>query len=190
MTQKETTSDNTEETPIDTPSTESEQQMKNEMEDCLSKIRELEDQLAQSRDQAIRAVAEAENTRNRTSKELEESRKYAVSGIVRDLVPVLENLYRSTEHLSDEDLQNDSINKVFVGITLIQDEFINILGKYGATRITPQIGDKFDHNYHQALSRVKDETKPENSIVMVIQSGYALHGRLIKPAMVVVSSKD
>lgn len=161
-----------------------------ELAQCFSKIRELEAQVEQKKEEALRALAEAENVRARTSRELEESRKYAVSTLTKDVINVVENLYRTTGHITEAQLKDAVVSQIFEGIKLIQDEFAKVLDKYGVKRIDPKIGDRFDHNYHQAISKVKNDAHPENTVINVIQAGYTLHDRLIKAAMVVVSSKD
>lgn len=155
----------------------------------VSQIQELEEQIKQLQDQLLRSMAETENVRTRYSKELEESRKYAISAFAKDLTSVLENLYRSTDFLTEDHLQNEEISKIYSGIKMTQDEFIKILEHQGVKRIAPKAGEKFDHNYHQAISTVQQPGVEENSIVTVIQSGYTLNGRLIKPAMVIVSAE-
>lgn len=159
-----------------------------EIVEYLNKMTELEAAVVQAKEQSLRYMAEADNTRKRAEKEVEEARKFALSSFIKELIDVVENLYRSTEHITEEQKQNEAINKVFTGIVMTQDEFMKVLGKYGVVRILPSVGDKFDYNFHQTISQLKDDNYPPNTIINIIQAGYTLHGRLIRPAMVVVSS--
>lgn len=159
-----------------------------EVVEYINKMSELEAAATQAKEQSLRYMAEAENTRKRAEKEIEEARKFALSSFIKELIDVVENLYRSTEYITDEQKKDETINKISAGIVMTQDAFMKILNKHGVVRILPSIGDKFDYNYHQTISQLKDDKYPPNSIINVIQAGYTLHGRLIRPAMVVVSS--
>lgn len=160
----------------------------NALEEYNAKISELEEQVTQVQEQILRTLAESENIKRRTAKEVEDAKKFAVSNIAKDLINVVENLYRSTEHVTEESLKNEEVKKIYDGIKITQNEFISILGKYGVERILPNPGDPFDHNHHQAISTLKDDIHPQNTVINVIQAGYILKDRLIRPAMIVVSS--
>ena len=152
------------------------------------KIVDLENKGKELQENALRAMAEVENVKKRTDKEIKEIKKYALSGFVESLVPVVENLYRSTEHISDDQRKNDAVSKVVEGIEMTQGDFMKILEKQGVKRIMPQSGDVFDHNFHQAISTISDKSAKSNSINKVIQAGYMINDRLIRPALVVVNN--
>jgi molecular chaperone GrpE len=159
-----------------------------ELEKLKGEVKKSQDEAKDLKDQCLRLLAENENIRRRSEREVSESRKFAVTSIVKDLVNVAESLYRSTEHISQEDKKNDKVNKIVEGIELTRNELVAILTRNNVKRVEPQIGDVFDHNLHQALSQVQDKNHPKNSIIQVIQAGYLIEGRLIKPALVVVSA--
>jgi len=164
-------------------------------EDFDAKIKELEMKIEQSKEDAkkfedsfLRAVAESENVKKRTEKDIESAHKYAVSGFAKDLIDVLENLYRSTEHVSEEQKSDKIVSQVLEGVELTRNEFIRVFKKYGLERISPNVGEKFDHNYHQAITQQKSDQYESNSILQVTQAGYVLNDRLIRPALVIVSN--
>ena len=151
-------------------------------------LKRLQEEVANLKDQYLRAYAETENLRKRSDRELHEVRKFSISGVVKDLVNVIESLYRSTEHINEEDQKNEKIKKIVEGIELIRKELMSVLSKNNVKRIEPKPGDIFDHNFHQALSHSPDNNYPKNAIVKVIQAGYLIENRLITPALVLVSA--
>jgi len=160
-----------------------------------AKIKELEERIEQSKEEArkfedsfLRAVAESENVKKRTEKDVESAHKYAVSSFAKDLIDVLENLHRSTEHVTEEQKSDKVVSQILEGIELTRNEFIRVFKKYGLERISPKVGEKFDHNYHQAISQQKSDQYDPSSILTVTQAGYVLNDRLIRPALVVVSN--
>jgi len=164
-------------------------------DDLHAKIKELEDRMEESRNEAkkfedslMRAVADSENIKKRSERDVESAHKYAVSGFAKDLIEVLENLYRSTDHVTKEQKEDKAIAQVLQGVELTRDEFIKVFKKYGIERIAPQEGDKFDHNYHQAISQQHVDKYQPNLILQVTQAGYMIQDRLIRPALVVVSN--
>jgi molecular chaperone GrpE len=153
-----------------------------------AQLQKAQDEVVKTQDQTLRALAEAENLKRRYEKELQDTRKYAVSSLVKELINVAEVLYQSTEQITDEQKQAPAVLKIIEGIELTRKELMNVLLKHGVRRIAPACGDTFDHNYHQAISQIPDASYPKNTIIKVIQAGYALEDRLIKPALVIVSS--
>jgi len=148
----------------------------------------LKKEIQDLKDQCLRAYAETENIRKRSDREIQEARKYSISGVVEDLVNVVESLYRSTEHIDAEDKKNEKIKKIAEGIELTRKELMGVLIKHHVKRIEPKLGDVFDHNFHEALSQAPDAKHPKNAIINVIQAGYMIEDRLIKPALVIISS--
>ncbi len=130
--------------------------------------------------------ADLENTRKRQKEELEKTAKYAISKISEDLIPVMDAFYLAAKNTNEEKLANDSDYKVFVdGTNIIFNEFKKVFERYNIVRIDP-LGEQFDHNLHQAISQAESEEE-EGKIIAVVQAGYILNGRLIKPALVIVS---
>lgn len=151
-------------------------------------IEKLEKENKSLKENSLRAMADVENIKKRTEKEISDTRKYTLSKFIENLVPIIENLYRSTEHITDEQKKDEVVVKIVEGIEMTQNDFIQLLEKQGVKRIMPNSGDDFDHNYHQAISTVSHEGAKSNSINNVIQAGYSINDRLIRPALVVVNS--
>lgn len=155
--------------------------------DNAQKITELESLIEEMRDQTTRALAESENIRKRAEREAAEARKYAVTNMTKDFIDVLENLYRATEHTDANDSSETHIKSILDGLELTKDSFIKVLNKYGVTRVCPEIGDKFDHNLHQAISQQESNECKSGHIMQIVQAGYLIGDRLIRPAMVIVA---
>lgn len=151
-----------------------------------SRYTELEAEIARLKDQVLRAMAEAENTRRRAQREIEDNNKYAISNFARDLLPFADNLRRALDQLTPELRAEEKFNQFVTGIELIEREFLQTLDRAHIKRVDP-LGQPFDHNLHQAVAQVEAADKPSGTVVQVLQSGYTLHGRLLRPAMVVVA---
>jgi molecular chaperone GrpE len=154
-----------------------------------NKIQELEAEIAKLRDQWIRAAAETDNVRKRAQREVEESSKYAVTNFARDMIDVLENLRRASESIPAGVRQtNDVLRTLGEGVDLTLQELLGIFQKYGIMRIDP-LNQKFDHNHHQAVVQVENNDVPPGTVVQVVQAGYIIQDRLLRPAMVAVSKQ-
>jgi molecular chaperone GrpE len=155
--------------------------------DPNARIAELEAEVARLKDQALRALADQENTRRRAQREIEENSKYAVSNFARDILPVGDNLRRALDTIPAEVKASDSaLAKFAEGVELTERELLNVLDRYGIQRIDP-VGQPFDHNLHQAVMQVDDANQPPGTVVQVFQTGYTIQGRLLRPAMVTVA---
>lgn len=153
-------------------------------------IAQLKEQLADMREKWMRAVAEAENTRKRAQKDKEETSRYAISGFARDMAAVLENLIRASSNIPESARQENELLKTLgEGVDLTRNELLNIFEKYGIKRIHP-LGEKFDHNFHQAMVQVENNEVEPGTVVEVVQAGYSLQDRLLMPAMVAVSKRS
>ena len=151
------------------------------------RLAELEAEVARLKDQALRAMAEAENTRRRTQREIEDNNKYAVANLARDMLPLADNLRRALDTLSAEErAASEKLEKFAQGIELVEREFLATLERQQVKRVDP-LGQPFDHNLHQAVMQVEAADKAAGTVVQVLQPGYTIHGRLLRPAMVVVS---
>jgi molecular chaperone GrpE len=152
-----------------------------------AEIEELKSEVATLKDQLMRGMADMENLRKRSQKEVGDASKYAITNFARDLLEVLDNLYRAKENVPDEEVENNEILKTLCeGVTLTKTELIKTFEKYGIKRITP-LGEKFDHNFHQAVVQIEDANAEPGDIVQVIQAGYVMQDRLLRPAMVGVA---
>jgi molecular chaperone GrpE len=152
------------------------------------RVAELEAQVVQLKDQALRALAEAENTRRRAQREMEDNSKYAVSNFARDMLPVADNLRRALDAIPAEARAADAALAQFAtGVELTERDFLSTLERYQIKRVDP-LGQPFDHNLHQAVMQVDSPGKPAGVVVQVLQPGYTIHGRLLRAAMVAVST--
>lgn len=141
------------------------------------------------KDRLLRAVAETENVRRRAEREKEETAKFAISNFARDLLPVADNLGRTLDNIPEQ-LREDETMKAFLeGVELTGRELVKAFEKHGITHIHPE-GEKFDHNVHQAMFEVEDNEKPHGTVTQVVQSGYLIENRLLRPAMVGVSKSS
>jgi molecular chaperone GrpE len=173
--------------PGDTPPEAAAQPEQAQAPDLNARIAELEAEIARLKDQALRALAEQENTRRRAQRDIEENSKFAVSNFARDMLPVGDNLRRALDTISaDARAADPALAKFAEGVELTERELLNILERYGIKRIDP-VGQPFDHNLHQAVMQVDSATQASGTVVQVFQPGYTIHGRLLRPAMVTVA---
>ena len=145
-------------------------------------------ELAAMKDQALRALAEAENTRRRAEREVQDMSKYAVTNFARDLVSVIENLGRAVESIPAElKASQPAVANLALGVEMTMSELLKTFEKHGIKRIDP-LGQKFDHNFHQAVAQIDAPDADAGTVVQVLQAGYVIHDRLLRPAMVGVAS--
>lgn len=153
------------------------------------KIAALEAELSATKDKMLRAVADAENTKRRALREGEDSRKFAVSGFAKDLLPVADNLKRALEAVPGELKSNEHIVSLLEGIAATERELIRTFEKNGLEKHEP-IDQKFDPNFHEVMFETPMPDKPAGTIIQVMETGYTLNGRLIRPARVGVVKDD
>ena len=139
------------------------------------------------KDQLLRALAETENMRRRSEREAETARKYGHTQFARDLVGAIDNLARALASApEDKSSLDESVQSLLTGIELSWTEIQSAIEKHGVRQINP-LGEKFDYNFHQAMFEVPTNDQPPGMVLEVVQHGYALHDRLLRPAMVGVS---
>jgi molecular chaperone GrpE len=140
------------------------------------------------RDRLLRSLAEMENLRKRTDREVAESRLYSVSSFARDVLVAADNMRRALDAVAPELRSGAEAGvKAFIeGVELTERELVKALEKNGVRQFTPQ-GEKFDPNLHQAMFEVPDATVPAGSVVQVMQPGYMIGERVLRPALVGVS---
>ncbi|MCX2983282.1 nucleotide exchange factor GrpE [Halieaceae bacterium IMCC14734] len=143
----------------------------------------LQDELEAARDAALRSQAEAQNARRRSEQDVEKARKYALERFVGELLPVVDNLERALESSADA---SDEVKAVVDGVELTRKSLMDVLGKFNVESVDP-VGEPFDPQVHQAMSMIESPDAEPNSVLHVMQKGYTLNGRLIRPAMVMVS---
>ena len=143
---------------------------------------------ADYKDRLLRTLAEMENLRRRTEREVADTRQYAVANFARDLLAVADNMQRALDTLSaDFRDQADPVVKSHIeGVELTERELMKVMEKHGIKRFDPQ-GQKFDPNLHQAMFEVPDPSVPSGTVVQVMQPGYMIAERMLRPALVGVS---
>ena len=153
-----------------------------------AEVAALRAEVAALKDQALRYAAEAENTKRRAERESNDARAYAIQKFARDLLGVADNLARALAH-EPADGGDPAIKNFVLGVELTEKELMGAFERNGLKRIHPARGDKFDPHQHQAMAEVPGTDVPGGGVVEVMQAGYELLGRLIRPAMVVVAAK-
>lgn len=148
-------------------------------------ITQLQDDVTAARDAALRAQADAQNVKRRAEQDVEKARKFALERFSGDLLPVVDNLERALESAAGDE---EIIKPIAEGVELTLKSLQDVLGKNKIEVVDPQ-GEPFDPNLHQAMSMVENNEVEPNSVIAVMQKGYTLNGRLIRPAMVMVSKK-
>lgn len=152
-------------------------------EDLVARITELEEQLAAAQDQALRAVADAQNARRRSEQEVAKAHKFALERFANDLLAVVDSLERGLELSSDED---PAIKPMRDGMELTLKLFSDTLARHQVVAVDPH-GEPFNPELHQAMSMEERDNVEPNTVIKVFQKGYTLNERLLRPAMVVVS---
>jgi molecular chaperone GrpE len=148
----------------------------------------LEREHTETKDRLLRALAEMENLRKRTEREVADSRLYSVTSFARDLLVVADNMRRALDTVTPElrESAESSVKSLIEGVELTERELLKALEKNGVRQFTP-LGEKFDPNVHQAMFEIPDATVPAGSVVQVVQPGYMLGDRVLRPALVGVS---
>ena len=143
---------------------------------------------AEFKDKLLRTLAEMENLRKRTEREIAEARVYGVTGFARDVLAVADNMHRALATIDDElHAQSDPKLKAMIeGVELTERELMKVLEKHGVKKFSPE-GEKFDPNVHQAMYEVPTSDLPPGHVAQVIQAGYMLGDRVLRPALVGVS---
>ncbi len=153
-------------------------------------ITALESDVANLKDQLLRALAETENTRRRAAREHQDIIRYGVTNLVRDILAVADNLQRALDSVpADARTDNETVASLATGVELTGKEFLSALERHGVEKVEP-LGEQFDHNKHQAMFEVEDTGQPAGTIVELLQPGYMLYDRLLRPAMVGVAKGD
>lgn len=152
-------------------------------------IKQIQAELDQAKDQLMRALAEAENTRKRAARDREEASKYAISGFARDLLDVADNLRRAIDAVPDDAKSDVRIRNLVEGIEATERELLKSFEKNGIERLEP-LGQPFNPNFHEVMFEVPGSGKPAGIIVQVVETGYTLHDRLLRPARVGVAKDE
>jgi molecular chaperone GrpE len=148
----------------------------------------LDRELADTKDRLLRTLAEMENLRKRTEREVADARAYGITTFARDIANVADNMHRAMQALDDElrAKADEGMKALLDGVELTERELMNVLEKHGVKRIDP-LGQKFDPNRHQAMYEVDDPSVPAGTVAQVVQSGYLIGERVLRPALVAVA---
>jgi molecular chaperone GrpE len=143
---------------------------------------------AELKDKLLRTLAEMENLRRRTEREVSDARLYGIASFARDILGIADNMHRALDAAGQELRGNTdpSVKTLLEGLELNDRELLKVLEKNGVKRFDPQ-GQKFDPNLHQAMYEVPDASVPAGSVVQVIQPGYMIGERMLRPALVAVA---
>jgi molecular chaperone GrpE len=145
-------------------------------------------EIAQLKEQVLRYAAEAENVRRRTEKEANDARAYAIQKFARDLLGVADNLARAMQH-APRDSDDPLVKNLAIGLEMTEKELLAAFERNGLKRVDPPRGAKFDPHQHQAVMEQPADDLGPGAIAQVLQAGYELFGRIVRPAMVVVAAK-
>jgi molecular chaperone GrpE len=156
--------------------------------DPFAVIEALNVENAQLKDRVLRTLAEMENLRRRTEREVADAKTYGVTSFARDMLSVVDNLARALEHLPTESraLADPQVRSLIEGVELTARDLEAVLGRHGVKKLDPK-GQKFDPNFHQAIFEAPDESLPAGTVSQVVQSGWTIGDRVLRPAMVGVS---
>ena len=153
---------------------------------AIHRVAELESELASHKDQLLRQLAETENARRRAEREREDAMRYGVSALAKDLVAVADNLRRALDAAPESEVMDEKLKNLRIGVAATERELLAAFEKRGITRIDP-LGEVFDPNFHEAAFEMPDPSKPQGTVIQVLQPGYLIFDRLLRPAMVGVA---
>ena len=142
------------------------------------------------KDQAMRYAAEAENTKRRAEREVNDARAYAISKFAKDLLGVADNLSRALEHAPKDAAAETPERNLAVGLEMTEKALLTAFERNGLKRIQPAPGEKFDPHQHQAMMEQTSTEFGPGAVLQVMQAGYDLFGRNVRPAMVIVAARD
>src|SRR6476620_11581790 len=148
----------------------------------------LQQEAAEARDKMLRTLAEIENLRKRTAREVSDARTYGITGFARDVLDIADNLQRALDAVPAEAKANadPGLKALMDGVELTERSLLNAREKHGVKKFDPS-GEKFDPNFQQAMYEVPDPSVPAGTVVQVMQAGYLIGDRVLRPALVAVS---
>ncbi|MGI9402837.1 MAG: nucleotide exchange factor GrpE [Rhizobiaceae bacterium] len=158
------------------------------LEFLSAELDRLEAEKAELQEKALRVAADMENLRRRTQKDVADARSFSISSFAREMLAVYDNLQRALQAIPQEarDAGDDGFKALIEGVELTERSMMQALEKNGVKRISP-LNEKFDPNFHQAMFEIPDETVPNNTVLQVVQDGFIIGERCLRPAMVGVS---
>jgi len=152
-----------------------------------SQLEELQAENAELKDRLLRTMADMENLLRRTEREKADTAKYAISNFARDVLSIGDNLRRAIDAVPEEAIAGDAALKSLLdGVEVTERELVNMMERHGITRIDPK-GERFDPNFHQAMLEIENKDMDAGTVAEVVQPGYVIEDRVLRPAMVAVS---
>ncbi|MDC3080131.1 nucleotide exchange factor GrpE [Rhodospirillaceae bacterium] len=159
-----------------------------EVNEPSKSLDELEAEISELKDQLLRTVADSENLRKRLEREKEQTRKFGIANFAKDLLSIADNLGRALDAAPNkEDVEDKAIENLVLGIQMTEQELQKAFENNNIRKIDP-LGEKFDYNFHQAMFEVEETDKEPGIVVQVLQPGYAIDDRILRPAMVGVAA--
>ena len=158
-----------------------------EAEELIARIRAAQTKADENWDVALRTKAEMENVRRRTEKEVSNARKFGVEKLVNEILPVKDSMELGLQAAIELDIEDEAVHKVREGMELTLKMMNDAMSKIGVTEVPAAEGDVYSADLHQAMSMQEVPGKESNTIIAVVQKGYKLNDRLIRPAMVMVA---
>lgn len=159
-----------------------------DLQEAEDEVLALKSEVAALKDQLLRVAAEAENTKRRTEREANDARAFAITKFARDLLDAADNLSTATAY-APRDSQDPAVKNFVIGVEMTEKKLLEAFDRNGLKKLTPAAGEKFDPNFHQAMMEEVSAEVASGAVVKTLQSGYALFGRIVRPAMVVVAAK-
>lgn len=174
---------------IETPETETATEQKDEQE--AEAAPSVEDRLAETNDQLLRALAELENTRRRADRDRAEALKYGAASFARDMLGVADNLQRALNAVAelDQDTLPDAAKSLLEGVAATERDLIASMGRHKVSAVSP-MGEKFDANIHEAMFEAPGTGQPAGTVIEVIETGYMMDERLLRPAKVGIAKDE
>lgn len=174
-----------------------------EIEEAVAEIAEAETEAAEAepdpvellrtentelKDRFLRLAAEMDNLRRRTERDVKDAKSYSVAGFARDMLGVSDNLRRALDAVSEDDKKNgaEGLKALIEGVEMTERSMLTALERHGVKKLEPE-GQKFDPNFHQAMFEIPNTEVPNNTVLQVVQAGYTIGERVLRPAMVGVS---
>ncbi|WP_286220814.1 nucleotide exchange factor GrpE [Marinobacter apostichopi] len=154
-----------------------------------SEVDALRAQVKEAQEQVLRSQAEMQNVRRRAEIDVEKAHKFALEKFVKELLPVADSLEKAVESTEGSEDAGELVASIREGVEMTLNLFMNSLGKFNVEQLNP-VGEPFDPQQHEAMSMVPSPDAEPNSIVAVVQKGYLLNGRVVRPAMVVVAKAE
>lgn len=155
-----------------------------------SEAAQLREQLEQQKEEMMRAKAEMQNIRRRADIDVEKAHKFGIEKFVKELLPVVDSLEKAVESTQGQEVQSEEVlTRIKEGVDMTLDMFVGALSKFNVEQINP-VGEPFDPQKHEAMSMVPSNEAEPNTVIAVMQKGYLLHDRVVRPAMVMVAKAD